>query len=1010
MKKIYTATLALILSANAFSQPNHLFTVTNYRGAFEPAPTAMWTDTWCNWDAQNTNYPAPTITISSVITANTTWTSGNTYLIQGLIYVKNGATLTIQPGTVIQGDKSVPNSSLVICTGAQINAVGTVNNPIVFTSNQPAGSRGLGDWGGIILLGKATMNTPGDTGNIEGIAPVADSRYGGAASPDDNDNSGIMQYVRIEFPGYVFSSNKEINGLTMGAVGRGTTLDHIQVSFSNDDAFEWFGGTVNVKYLVAFRCLDDDWDTDNGYSGHVQFCLGVRDPNIADNPSVSTSEGWESDNDANGSINTPLTSAIFANVTEIGPLRGNIAASVATGYRRGARIRRNSNLKIMNCLLMDQLRGVHIDGTACEGNATGGTLAYGHNINAGNQTGKVCEVNAGSTFAIQSWYASSPHGSNDSLTSTTGILINPYPLDFMTGVDYRPASGSIAETGAVFTDPIFCGLIVNTLTPPAISGNNSFCPGSSTTLSAPGGYTYQWSANAGSATTQTVMVNNAGTYTVTITDAYCNTASNTVTTSLYSLPTITVTGNLGVCIGNSTTITGNGATTYTWTSGPSSASYTVSPTTNTTYTVMGTDANGCVNATTAMVMVNALPTITISGNTSICNGSSAVITGNGGTNYLWNTGFPSASYTVNPTTNTSYTVTGTDANTCSNTATVTVVVNALPVLTSTPAISPSNCGQSTGAITNVTVTGNGTITYTWTNSSNTPVGNSSTLNNIPAGTYNLAVVDANGCASSFGPYSIVNPGAPATPTIAVTNTAVCVGQPITFTATTSGSGITYNWTGPNFTSSNQVANLASAAINNNGTYAVTATSANCTSAAATINITVNALPNVGLGVATNTLCLLNTPETLIGVPSGGTFSGTGVVGNTFDPNVSGVGTFTVTYNYTDGNNCSSSATTVMTVNACVGVKENSSALSSVNLFPNPAGNELNINLGTINKEVTLTIINHLGEVVEQIKHVGNGNANNNTIQLNTSDFASGVYFMHVTDTNSRITIKFVITK
>lgn len=454
MKKIYKAALSLLLSVSAFAQPNQNFIPTTYRGAFDAAPTPMWTDNWTEWDPQNHSYPGSNVTVNSPITSNTTWTSNNVYLISGLVYVKNNATLTIQPGTIILGDKSTPNSSLVICQGSKINAAGTANNPIVFTSNQPAGSRGLGDWGGVILLGKATTNAPGDTGNIEGIAPTVDTRFGGGLNPDDNDDSGVLQYVRIEWGGYIFAPNKEINGLTFGAVGRNTTIDHVQVSFSNDDSFEWFGGTVNCKYLVAYRGLDDDFDTDNGFSGHVQFCLGVRDPNISDNPSVSTSEGFESDNDANGSTNLPLTSAIFSNVTDIGPLRGNPSATVANGFRRGARIRRNSNLKVMNSILMDHLRGVHIDGTLCEGNATSGALGFAHNLVAGNQTGKVCEVNSGSTFNIWGWFGTNPHGSNDSLTSTSGILANPYPADFMTNVDYRPASGSPALGTADFSDPL----------------------------------------------------------------------------------------------------------------------------------------------------------------------------------------------------------------------------------------------------------------------------------------------------------------------------------------------------------------------------------------------------------------------------------------------------------------------------------------------------------------------------------------------------------------------------
>lgn len=125
-----------------------------------------------------------------------------------------------------------------------------------------------------------------------------------------------MKYVRIEYAGYAFAPDKEINGLTFGGVGNGTAIDYIQVSFANDDSYEWFGGTVNCKHLVAFSGLDDEFDTDYGFSGSVQYIVGLRDPNIAD---VSKSNGFESDNDATGSTNTPTTNPKFANASLFGP-------------------------------------------------------------------------------------------------------------------------------------------------------------------------------------------------------------------------------------------------------------------------------------------------------------------------------------------------------------------------------------------------------------------------------------------------------------------------------------------------------------------------------------------------------------------------------------------------------------------------------------------------------------------------------------------------------------------
>ncbi len=449
MKKLYSLIAMLVLIASAHAQ-NPFFQVVNYRGAFAPAPATPWTDGWTNWDPQNTSYGAPTVTVSTTITSNTTWTSNNVYLIQGLVYVKNGATLTIQPGTVIRGDASIPNSSLIITKGSKINAVGTSTNPIVFTSSKSEGSRAKGDWGGVIILGKGTLNRPGGTANIEGIAASTDTEFGGGTSPDNEDNSGNLKYIRIEYGGYVFNTDQEINGLTLGAVGRNTVIDFVQCSFINDDAFEWFGGTVNASHLVAYKCLDDNWDTDNGYSGSVQFCLAVRDPNISDQSSGSTSEGFESDNDAAGSSNTPQTTCVFSNVTEIGPFRGSTLSSWPTTFkfRRAARFRRNSGIKLLNSVLTDYPYGVFIDGTACRANLQSGTTVFKNNIVAG--CFRASEPGTANTV-LDSLYSSSKF-KNDSLLNTSGILISPYDS---LSPDFRPEIGSLALSNVNFTDAAF---------------------------------------------------------------------------------------------------------------------------------------------------------------------------------------------------------------------------------------------------------------------------------------------------------------------------------------------------------------------------------------------------------------------------------------------------------------------------------------------------------------------------------------------------------------------------
>ncbi|MCX6210105.1 MAG: hypothetical protein NTZ59_11590, partial [Bacteroidetes bacterium] len=200
MKKTFLALALLfaVLSSNA--QVQFLKSV-NYRGAFAPSPTAMWTSGWANWDPQTTSYGSTTVTVSSDITSNTTWTKNNVYKLSGLIYIDSLVTLTIEPGTIIRGDSTIGNSSLIVRRGAKLNAIGTVAEPIVFTSQKAAGNRAPGNWGGIIMLGRATYNGSGafggaGTGNIEGITASNKTVYGGGTSPNDNDNSGTLKYVR----------------------------------------------------------------------------------------------------------------------------------------------------------------------------------------------------------------------------------------------------------------------------------------------------------------------------------------------------------------------------------------------------------------------------------------------------------------------------------------------------------------------------------------------------------------------------------------------------------------------------------------------------------------------------------------------------------------------------------------------------------------------------------------------------------------------------------------------
>ena len=288
---------------------------TSYVGALSSEQTEDWTVGWTNFNPNNTAYPEPTDTITlngmvsslpipgeKELTSGITLTldASKTYLLKGLFVVRSGAKLIIPAGTVIRATAYLSSSpknyaAIVIERGGEIEINGTLAKPVVLTSAKAAGQRQRGDWGGLLIAGRSKHNLLNGTDNnnvqMEGFNNVSFdpnlARFGGT---DINDNSGTITYLRIEFGGVAFETNKEINALTMGAVGAETVIHHVQVSFSGDDSFEWFGGTVNSKYLIAWKGTDDDFDTDNGYGGLSQFGIGVRDSAYYD-PTYSLPSG-----------------------------------------------------------------------------------------------------------------------------------------------------------------------------------------------------------------------------------------------------------------------------------------------------------------------------------------------------------------------------------------------------------------------------------------------------------------------------------------------------------------------------------------------------------------------------------------------------------------------------------------------------------------------------------------------------------------------------------------------
>lgn len=289
------------------------------------------------------------ITGTRVLSADTVYQLVNT------VKVMSGGLLSIPPGTLIYGNSQGVRSALQIERGGKIYAKGTATSPIIFTSAKSQGSKAPGDWGGIIILGKADIN-PGDTAILEG---GTNGVYGGN---DDADSSGVLEYVRIEFGGIPFAVDNEINGLTLGGVGNRTVISNIQVSYNNDDAFEWFGGTVNAKNLIAFGAIDDDFDTDFGYRGRQQFIFAMRDSLWSDLSAGSSSNGFEADNDATGSANTPLSKPVVSNATIVGPWRDTSIAAWGQDFTRGGHLRRNTDYGIFNSVITGWQVAFRIDG------------------------------------------------------------------------------------------------------------------------------------------------------------------------------------------------------------------------------------------------------------------------------------------------------------------------------------------------------------------------------------------------------------------------------------------------------------------------------------------------------------------------------------------------------------------------------------------------------------------------------------------------------------------------
>ncbi len=499
--------------------------------------------------------------------------------------------------------------------------------------------------------------------------------------------------------------------------------------------------------------------------------------------------------------------------------------------------------------------------------------------------------------------------------------------------------------------------------------SSTICAGATATLIASGASTYTWNTGA---TTANLSANPAATTNYTVTGKSAAGCIKTATASITvgSAPSISLASST-ICAGSSAVLSASGVTSYTWTSGPNTATYSVTPTATTIYTVSG-NLTGCTATAvkTATITVNALPNVTVN-SSSICAGSTATLTSSGASTYAWSNGVTTSGITVNPTTTTSYTVTGTSAVGCSKAVVSTVSVNALPtVLVNAVTI----CSGSTA-----TLTASGASSYLWNTGA---TGTTLAVSPASSTTYTVTGTSTSGCANT----ATTGVTVVSAPAITVNSASVCAGSSTQLVA----SGVTsYTWSTGINSSTLSVSPTATMV------YTVTGNIAGCTTQASqTATVTVNALPVVSLGTLKATACLNDAPVTLTGIPAGGIYSGAGVSGNTFNPSVAGAGTYTTTYLYTNSNGCSNSAYEVFTVVLCTGIEELNNG--TLVIYPNPAKETLTVKL--TNGSLDNTII----ELYDAIgKQVVSHKVTDITTTLYIETLAKGIYTLRVIANNTQ---------
>jgi len=407
----------------------------------------------------------PGVTIVNVpagdISTDTTWTKDNVYVLGGYVFF-TGGTLTIEAGTTIRGKNG---SALTITKDAKIVARGTAAEPIVFTSSSATPM--AGDWGGLVLLGKASINVAGGVEDVDGFASSYGDRivFGGGASPDDDHDCGTLEYVRVEYAGFELSPGSELNGITLGGCGRQTVVDHVQSHMGLDDGIEVFGGTVDLRHVVISQPDDDGLDWDLGWRGTAQFLIVQQREGTGD-------KAFESDNHPSVYSSTPRSAPELWNVTLIG---GDGPA--AEKRQGGMHLRHGTAGKINNAII------AYFNGFAVDIDGSDSAALYGTALSI-KHTYFVKSTNATAvwpdSFDVSSGDENDCQGGANTSCLDEATVIGQDPTNHvdvdvelgapknLTAPDFRPASGSPVLTGcgtppAGFdTSATFCGAIGTT--------------------------------------------------------------------------------------------------------------------------------------------------------------------------------------------------------------------------------------------------------------------------------------------------------------------------------------------------------------------------------------------------------------------------------------------------------------------------------------------------------------------------------------------------------------------